>query len=1029
MKILPIFILLLMIPLVSALNVTDPDLMFFLVQNDSGAFIQDHKNNSKPLLSGSYNGALNQRHSISPFSSFSLGFDGTDDQVVNNSNTTGDLFNTVKQGTIMMWVDFGDPVSGTDEDLISIDDGTFTESTRYYIESTGAGVLKFDSVTGGGTFQTVAQSLSDYNNLKGTFITVMTNNTHITFYINATRDGQALWSSGSQTEWGTASDSRYSIGDNAGVLSKAFNGNISDVAVFNRSLTEAEILDAFQNGIEFISSTVPIVNITAPIDNFFNNFSLNQNISFNLTDIEPSICWLFANDTGSFEIKDLISVNGTFNVTSSENISTSVLNFTGVINYFDFEEGSGTVAIDQANQNNGTINGSVYTSSKGGNRTGSNALAFTTDFVQIPNTNFSIGTDLDISISLWFRSTHASDGDYHFIYDKRDAGNDGLFLAITSADTLQTLLNTKEMQSATTITDTEWHHIVIVWDRDDASISDMYIDNVSENIGIITSSEDVQTDSDIFIGRRSFTAGLYWEGDLDELIIFNSTLSQANVSHIYEQSIYFNTTVTVTNTTVFNFTINSSLPQNLTWDFISNTYKVADYFIQCLANDINTTSQTQTLTYQTDLTFPIITLEFPDQNEALNESVVLNISINENVSCVQNGTLFSTAFSNATFNSYTETLLPNGDFVINVQCTDIAFQTTSLNINFTKDTLQPVITWTFPNDGDTSQAVKNATATLIVSATDLNLFAVSCLLFDQNSVQQFNFTQENLPSSNFELQEDFIPGTLGNWTAQCTFSDSHTEKDFKKPREKKNMDDDKITFEILKEQTKNNKISKQKKNVSIQYTGRYKLDDIITDHIKDRTKFQFNYELSGYNAPTIAHSYKLECDNLHYIPFEVSGYQAHFVCYDSFTWVDFENPDVISYEVFECGKDCWEIETISTTNEQVPFNSIGGLNFNTEIHTFEVVGEIIETDLFDFSIADSCPDTLPQIFLYGFILLIIGILIFVSHQFLRVGFFTGLLAIFLGTIFGMMLIPCSQLIGGFIILVSFLLGFVLALSE
>lgn len=763
-----------------------------------------------------------------------------------------------------------------------------------------------------------------------------------------------------------------------------------------------------------------VINITAPVNNTYTENS-SIDIFFDIIGFEPNICELFANDTGIFEVKDTISVNGTFNVTEEiVNGTTSVFE-EGLIAYWDFEEGNGSILIDRVNGRNGTIDGATYSPSKGSNGTGLTALQFDgNDLVIIPDD--TTPNIVNVSVLLWafvnetgtnihlfskFNTTTAT-GFVIFRHTSnklRVQTGDGITWAKTNFD------------STTSLITGNWYHIGLTVNSSNATI---YINGVQENQ--VPSSVIASNDQALHLGGDNSIGT--WKGKIDEIGFYDRSLTATEVLEKFNVGI--NATlinITVNQTTTFNKTINTSIIQNLTWNFIPNTIKRdTEYFLVC--NEVlNVTSDSQFLTYKTDLTSPVINVITPDFGEALNISPIhINWTTNEVTTCAFNNTDFTLSTSNTTFYSFVETLIDNGDFVVNIMCSDLALNNATLDFNFTKDTVLPLIEWTFPNDLDTSQTIINQTATLIVQGTDLNLFAHECLIFDVNSQLAFNFTQENLPVTIFSLQENFVPFNLGNWTVQCTFSDSHTAKEFKQPKINKNLDDDKLTFTVLKEDRKSSKIRKVRKNISIQYIGKYKVDDITTEQLFDRTKFKFKYDLNGYNADTITHIYKLECDNIYYIPEETSGYKAHFVCYDSVTWVDFENPDIISYEVVECGEDCWEIETISNTNEDVEFNSIGGLNFNQEIHTFEVVASLDQEDILPILVGTSCPDdSLPQVFMYVFLFLIIIVMYMVLKVWVRVPILTITLGAIPLIIYGLSLFGCSVYIAGFFVTLALIL--------
>ena len=98
-------------------------------------------------------------------------------------------------------------------------------------------------------------------------------------------------------------------------------------------------------------------------------------------------------------------------------------NETGLVGYWNFNEGSGTTAYDAtANGNNGTINGAIYSTDVPETTNYSLQFDGVDDYVVIPD-NPSISIEGDITMSAWILTNGFNGSDYyHTILNKRISG-------------------------------------------------------------------------------------------------------------------------------------------------------------------------------------------------------------------------------------------------------------------------------------------------------------------------------------------------------------------------------------------------------------------------------------------------------------------------------------------------------------------------------------------------------------------------------------------------------------------------------
>ena len=131
----------------------------------------------------------------------------------------------------------------------------------------------------------------------------------------------------------------------------------------------------------------------------------------------------------------------------------------------------------------------------------------------------------DFSIMAWIQRD--TSGATHYVLSKEDADNDGWYMQITSSNTLQCGLNGTDVVSSNTIADNNWHHVACTFDR--GGNGQTYIDGRSDGTAVSVSSISLATTSSVVIGTRAYSSTNYFEGQIDEVRIYNYHMSSAQV--------------------------------------------------------------------------------------------------------------------------------------------------------------------------------------------------------------------------------------------------------------------------------------------------------------------------------------------------------------------------------------------------------------------------------------------------------------------------------------------------------------------
>ena len=405
----------------------------------------------------------------------------------------------------------------------------------------------------------------------------------------------------------------------------------------------------------------------------------SDSVYFFTDNIEPAISYDATTDSGT------VSVDSIFvNVSSSDvdsNISTFI-DFDGsLVSWWrmDDSNGSANSVVDYLGRNNGTAQGDAVQTlgymGKGFEFDGAD------DSINLGNPS-SLNITGNLTISSWVKINEFPIGHPAVVrknnaYALRFKQSDttlGFFIYNDSG--VQVLSSTK-----TSWNSGEWYYISGTYDGSNLRL---YINGVEDNSlpvsgSIITSADNVAIGS-------SGAGGGYFNGIIDDVMIFNRTLSAEEIRGLYANT----TSKYVTN----NFT---SLSEG------SHSFKA---YSQDIAGNINSTEQ-RTVTVNT--VTQIITITTPLNNSNWNtSSMTFNISTNEQaswcgISISGNTNQTMTLSSGSTKANYTNSSIADGKYTFIVSCNDTANNyAQSGTYNFLIDTVKPNTTFDGGTPADNS---------------------------------------------------------------------------------------------------------------------------------------------------------------------------------------------------------------------------------------------------------------------------------------------------------------------------------------
>lgn len=323
-----------------------------------------------------------------------------------------------------------------------------------------------------------------------------------------------------------------------------------------------------------------------------------------------------------------------------------------------------------------------------------------------------------------------------------------------------------------------------------------------------------------------------------------------------------------------------------------------------------------------DNTAPTISLTSPDDNDHNKVNLTIDYTPNDADSDGLDCYLFINNSLNTTdttinlgvSNTITSiNLNVEGDYSWYINCSDETVNTTTIARTYTLDLTNPILTIHSPLN-ETSHSIDFI---INFTASDDNLYIINYTLFNATQVFQSNQTNTAVATilnitDNVDISA--LSMSVGTYYINFSASDQHTINSISDYNVKKGTDyllyDNKI------------KIS-AKDAISVD-----------TTKSKDRYSFEFNYE--KINPPTTK-IFTLESNSdLYYI--STSKYKAHFIDWANRKWIDFEG--INGKPIIKKISDKKYTITFENANDNVVFNSIGGLNVVEKQYTIYIVDKI-----------------------------------------------------------------------------------------
>jgi len=355
------------------------------------------------------------------------------------------------------------------------------------------------------------------------------------------------------------------IGARASGVTEFFNGAIDEVRIYNRALAQAEINEIYTNtphaNGETWNCTINATDSSGATGVPVSTIKTIGGSSFAPTitgiQIKPSPAYstdvinCSANYNDADGDKGNVSIswyNGStlywqatqFNKANGEAFNEQLTWFStnGLVGYWKFSEGNGNEARDiSGNGNKGVISGATWTEGKYGK-----ALQFDglDDYAQSTNVVTLNGNGEHKTVSAWIYHKDNDQDRIVGVFQTTGSSQPQYSLFTTGTNIRVQLKNDAgtffgDKTTTGTFSLNAWHHVAFTYDESNLII---YIDGVGESFPLMG---EIRTDPSpaLYIGvRGDFAATERFNGTIDEVAIYNRSLSALEILGLYQNSLH-----------------------------------------------------------------------------------------------------------------------------------------------------------------------------------------------------------------------------------------------------------------------------------------------------------------------------------------------------------------------------------------------------------------------------------------------------------------------------------------------------------
>lgn len=507
-----------------------------------------------------------------------LQFDGVDDYVALSENAV-----KTTEFTLAIWANHYGPGGGADgaNRLFSQRDASVGDNHSAVVLSSenAIGQARAAIRSSSGSVQFLDAPKKDYNEWHHYAITV--DSTDFIFYIdgvevNRTTNNQA-------GDYVTAINYVDIARGKSVEGDRAFlNGAVDEMLTYDRALSDTEVQDLYLNGPSGIELSIAIAKIEdAVVEKSEMLEQIDQIIDKEWDAYEALEEVLASGDYGDLKEQDITKALKKIEmaIDSEERLidplEKSIIQLENVlktlgwepepgpepngpepdpnlVSYWEFNEGSGTTALDSVGTNDGTlINGPVWTT---GLIDGALQFDGVDDYVNVgdpADENLDFGADDSFSIAAWIKCNKPTSS--AIATKRRSTGlygyfEEGYILRVNNGKLRFNIEDTSNIVSPidglSDIADDQWHHVVGVRDTAQDKLY-VYVDGVSDATPVTDNTiSTLATSQNFWIGLMTTTVSNdpldsphFFGGLMDEVLVYDAALSPEQVLDLYENGI------------------------------------------------------------------------------------------------------------------------------------------------------------------------------------------------------------------------------------------------------------------------------------------------------------------------------------------------------------------------------------------------------------------------------------------------------------------------------------------------------------
>jgi len=361
-----------------------------------------------------------------------------------------------------------------------------------------------------------------------------------------------------------------------------FNGAIDQVQIWNRALSADEVLQLY-NGTKNNAQYIGKYNLQGDYKSgvFYNSTSTYWNVTLSTADT-------YSPATGIVNNKNEINLS-----------NPNLVGYWALDNNYN----------DALGRNNGTCSGTSCPNNATGLSSGAYTFDGTNDFINLTN---DVATLNALTISTWYKRAPVAffigEGDSIIDMEYGNASDRVILLFINNgtANSIRLRLGYKDAiatsdsaELSNIIMDYKWHHILVT--KETNGNATYYVDSISKGIKNCSSGDVSVGNLNSIIGARGDVSTHFINGSIDEVLIYNTSLTPAEITQIYKSGLsqHANTNITLQTRTANNYNISDSGLVAF-WALNRDTGENSTYFKDMLGVNNGTCTGTGCPTYTAD---------------------------------------------------------------------------------------------------------------------------------------------------------------------------------------------------------------------------------------------------------------------------------------------------------------------------------------------------------------------------------------------------------------------------------------------